>query len=327
MARKQKTLDQTLVYLEIIKRIPHRSSISTHDLITSLSAAGIDVPLLTLQRYLKVLTESGVVPIRCDRSSRPYSYRMDADASPYLFSQLTPQESLLLKLAQENLRNQLPAHITKSFDPIFEAANESLLTKEKCRRESAWVKKVAVISNTLPQIPPSFKERLFNAVSEALYDDRKLKITYRRIDNTEKTGTVSPLGLVQQDHRLYLVCRFNGYDNIRHLPLHRMLDATVLKEKVEKPANFDLNRYIRERHFNYSSDEIQTIRLTIEFTNPDMVVYLTESPLTRTQLISKIGPSSWRLTAQLEDSLLLDGWIAMWKEGAGMTKIEKQRQQ
>lgn len=39
MAREQKTLDQTLVYLEIIKRIPRRSSVSTQDLLNSLASA------------------------------------------------------------------------------------------------------------------------------------------------------------------------------------------------------------------------------------------------------------------------------------------------
>ena len=323
MAREQKALDQTLVYLEIIKRIPRRSSVSTQDLLNSLAAAGIELPLLTLQRYLKVLTDSDVVPVRCDRSSRPYSYRMDVDASPYLFSQLTPQESLLLKLAKENLRNQLPSHITKAFDPIFEAADENLVKKDRTRKERAWLKKVAVVANSLPQIPPTFKARLFDTISEALYDDRKLEITYRKLDKVEKTAVVSPLGLVQQDRRLYLVCQFDGYDNIRHLPLHRMIDATVLDEPAKKVPGFDLNVYIRERHFNYSGDEPQIIRLVLEFTNEETVDYLTESPLTRNQTITKLKEGLWRLETTIEDSLLLDGWIRMWQEAARMTKIKK----
>ena len=323
MARKQKTLDQTLVYLEIIKRIPRLSSVSTQDLKNSLATAGIELPILTLQRYLKVLTDSDVVPIRCDRSSRPYSYRMDMDASPYLFSQLTPQESLLLKLAKENLKNQLPAHITKSFDPIFEAADENLVTKGKSRKERAWLKKVAVVANSLPQIPPTFKARLFDTVSDALYDDRKLEITYRTLDKVEKTRKVSTLGLVQQDRRLYLVCQFDCYDNLRHLTLHRMIDARVLDEATTKVPGFDLSIYVQERHFNYSGDEPQIIRLVLEFTNKQTVDYLTESPLTRDQTITRIEEDLWRFEATIEDSLLLDGWIRMWQEGAGITKIEK----
>ena len=323
MAREQKTLDQTLVYLEILKRIPRRRSVSTQDLLNSLAAAGIELPLLTLQRYLKVLTDSDVVPVRCDRTSRPYSYRLDVDASPYLFSQLTPQESLLLKLAKENLRNQLPAHITKAFDPIFEAADENLVSKDKSRKERAWLKKVAVVANSLPQIPPTFKARLFDSVSEALYDDRKLEITYRTLDRVEKTRKVSPLGLVQQDRRLYLVCQFESYDNIRHLPLHRMIDATVLAEAASKVPGFDLNLYVRERHFNYSSDEPQMIRLVLEFTKVQTVNYLTESPLSRDQTIKEINSSLWRLEATVEDSLLLDGWIRMWQDAAGISKVEK----
>ena len=323
MARDQKTLDQTLVYLEIIKRIPRRSSVSTQDLLNSLAAAGIELPVLTLQRYLKVLTDSDVVPIRCDRRSRPYSYRMDVDASPYLFSQLTPQECLLLKLAKENLSNQLPAHISKSFDPIFETVDENLVSRHKNRKEKAWLKKVAVVANSLPQIPPTFKARIFDTISEALYDDKKLEIVYRNVDKAVKKHMVTPLGLVQQDHRLYLVCQFEGYDNIRHLPLHRMDDAALLAEAATPVPNFDLKRYINERHFNYSGDELRNIHLVLEFTNEQTAMNLREAPFTRNQTITELASGGYRLEADLEDSILLDGWINTWQEIAGITKVEK----
>lgn len=323
MAREQKALDQTLVYLEILKRIPRRSSVSTQDLLNSLAVAGIELPLLTLQRYLKVLTDSDVVPIRCDRSSRPYSYRMDMDASPYLFSQLTPQECLLLKLAKENLRNQLPAHISKSFDPIFETVDENLVSSDKNRKEKAWLKKVAVVANTLPQIPPTFKVRIFDTISEALYEDKKVKIAYRNINKAIKKHVVTPLGLVQQDLRLYLVCQFDGYDNIRHLPLHRMDDATLLTEAATPAPHFDLYRYIQERHFNYSGDELRNIHLVMEFTNEKTAINLREAPFTRQQTIVQLDNGVWRLEADLEDSILLDGWINTWRDIAGITKVEK----
>ena len=322
MAREQKTLDQTLVYLEIIKRIPRRSSVSTQDLLNSLASAGINLPLLTLQRYLKVLTESDVVPIRCDRSSRPYSYRLDMDASPYLFSQLTPQECLLLKLAKENLKNQLPAHISRSFDPIFETVEDNLVSRDKTRKEKAWLKKVAVVANSLPQIPPTFKARIFDTISEALYDDKKLEITYRNIDKAVKKHVVTPLGLVQQDHRLYLVCQFDGYNNIRHLPLHRMDDATMM-EAANPVQHFDLEQYIRERHFNYSGDELRTIHLVMDFTNEQTAMNLREAPFTRHQTITELENGTYRLEADLEDSILLDGWINTWREIAGIVKVEK----
>lgn len=323
MAREQKTLDQTLVYLEIIKRIPRRSSISTQELLNSLAAAGIELPLLTLQRYLKVLTESDVVPIKCDRSSRPYSYRMEMDKSPYLFSQLTPQECLLLKLAKENLRHQLPSHVTKSFDPIFETASTNLVTNTRNAKEREWLKKVAVVTNSLPQIPPTFKARIFDTVSEALYEGRKVTITYRNQDKAIKEHTVSPLGLVQQDHRLYLVCQFDGYDNVRHLPLHRMDDARITDFQAQQPKGFDLSSYIRERHFNYSGDELRTIHLVMEFTSENTAWNLEEAPFTRNQTITRLEDGTFRLEADLEDSILLDGWINTWRDIAGITKVEK----
>ncbi|MBO5658669.1 MAG: WYL domain-containing protein [Duodenibacillus sp.] len=323
MARERNTLDQTLVYLEILKRIPRRSSASTQDIRNSLACAGIDLPLLTLQRYLKVLADSDVVPVRCDKSSRPYGYRMDADASPYLFSKLSPQESLLLKLAKEHLRHLLPAHVTRAFAPLFESADEALGQPSSGRKERSWLHKVAVVANSLPQIPPTFNIRLFEVVTTALYEDKQLVVTYQNSRKEVKTRTLSPLGLVQQDRRLYLVCQYDGYDTIRHLAMHRIKDARRIETNAVRPKGFALNTYIAERHFNYSGDALRPIRLVMEFTQEKLADYVTESPFTREQRLTRLPDRSFRLEATIEDSLMLDAWIHTWRELGGIVRVEK----
>lgn len=56
---------------------------------------------------------------------------------------------------------------------------------------------------------------MFDAVSEALYYNRWLNIDYSNAHGTRRQVEVMPLGLAQQGSRLYLVCRFKGYDNER----------------------------------------------------------------------------------------------------------------
>ena len=131
------------------------------------------------------------------------------------------------------------------------------------------------------------------------------------------------MGLVQQDIRLYLVCRFDGYTDIRHLALHRISDATLLNELAQKERNFDIKTYVKEHHFNYSNEYTRTVLLTIEFTNEATALNLTEAPFNRTQTIKKLNNGHYELNVEIEDSLLLSGWVNTWKDIAGIVRIEK----
>ncbi|WP_424783576.1 WYL domain-containing protein [Paraburkholderia sp.] len=52
-----------------------------------------------------------------------------------------------------------------------------------------------------------------------------------------------PLDLAQQDSRLYLVCRYEGYDNKRNLALHRIVSAETANMRFERPEDFERQKY------------------------------------------------------------------------------------
>lgn len=324
MARQMNAINQAMLYLEIIKRIPRHRFISTLEIQNSLRASGIEVQILTLQRYLKQLYESANLPIERDDRSRPYCYRMGTDSTPFPFTKLSPQEALMLRLIEANLKYQLPGKLNRAMEPFFDAAKNILNdVPGRVTHENEWLNKVAVVSNSLPQIPPNIKPRIFEAVSNALFENKKLKITYHNADGQEKTKTVSPMGLVQQDIRLYLVCRFDGYTDIRHLALHRITEAELLNEPTQKEKNFDIKQYVQEHHFNYTNEQTRLITLTLEFTSDATALNLTEAPFNKTQKITRLKNGHYLLTVNIEDSLLLTGWINTWKEKAGILRIEK----
>lgn len=324
MARQMNAINQAMLYLEVIRRIPRHRFISTIEIQNSLRASGINVQILTLQRYLKQLYESGNLPLERNDTGRPFSYRMGTDSTPFPFTKLSPQEALMLRLIEANLHYQLPGKLNRAMEPFFDAARQTLSeTQGKITHENEWLNKVAVVSNTLPQIPPSIKPRIFEAVSNALFENKKLKITYQNAEGKEKTKTVSPMGLVQQDIRLYLVCRFDGYQDIRHLALHRIRNAELLTEPAQKEFNFDIKTYVKEHHFNYTNSETKMVRLTLVFTNEATALNLTEAPFNRTQKIEKLEDGRYRLTVKIEDTLLLDGWINTWRDIAGIESVEK----
>jgi len=50
---------------------------------------------------------------------------------------------------------------------------------------------------------------------------------------------------------MYLVCRFDGYDNERSLALHRILTARTSTLIFERPKDFDLKQYDNDGRFGY----------------------------------------------------------------------------
>lgn len=324
MARQMNAINQAMLYLEVIKRIPRHRFISTVEIQNSLRASGIEVQTLTLQRYLKQLYESGNLPLERDDRTKPYSYRMGTDTSPFPFNKLSPQEAMMLRLIEANLRYQLPGKLNKAMEPFFDAARQTLSEVQgRLSHENEWLNKVAVVSNNLPQIPPDIKPRIFEAVSNALFENKKLRLTYHNTAREEKTKTVSPIGLVQQDIRLYLVCRFDGYTDIRHLALHRISEAELLSEPAQREKNFNIKKYVKDHHFNYSDEHSHFVWLALEFTNEATALNLTEAPFNRSQKIEKNANGHYVLTVEIEDSLLLDGWINTWREPAGIIRVDK----
>lgn len=321
MPRSSTATNEALIIIAILKRIPRNRFISTSEIGRSLHEAGIDLEPRRLQRMLQNIAAEDELHIECDRRSKPFGYRQRVPQSDLSATSLKPQESLLLRLAEEHLKYQLPAQLVSAMAPLFEAARLSLKEEGSTARASAWLKKVAFVSGTVPMQPPKIKQRIFSAVSEALYRESKLRIRYCNSVDDEIEAAVSPLGLVQQEQRLYLVCRFDGYDNVRHLALHRIEEAEVLDFAAERPKGFSLDKYIAERHFNFSNG--RKIRFVMEFLNAATAKNLQETPFNSTQRLVRLPDGAWRLTAVMDDTVLLDGWIAAWKTLAGIRRAEK----
>ncbi len=312
---------EALLVLTVLRLIPRHGWISTPQLEQSLAEAGYQIESRRLQRMLQSLRNHEEFGVECNTKSKPFGYRRRVSDSDLASTRLRPQESLLLRLAEEHLKYQLPSPILKSLAPLFDAARLSLNETGSTARQRDWLGKVAFVPDSVALMPPKILPRIFDAVSEALYRDSKLEIEYVNAKNNSSTHIVSPLGLVQQEHRLYLVCRFDNYDNVRHLALHRIKSARVLDFASDRPKDFSLGKYIASRHVNYSNGG--KILFVVEFSNPDTARILTETPFNRTQTLRELPEGGWHLEAVMDDTVLLDGWVAAWKEAAGITSVEK----
>lgn len=311
MSRKTTCLDEAVTILRILQRIPKNRKITANEILDGLVAAGIPIHIRTLQRYLKAIADTPALGIECDTRTRPYGYKQSLTGGKLLEQQISVHEGLLLRLAQEHMRFMIPAELTKSLSPLFDTAQQKFNESSTTKRARDWLKKVAVVSSTLPMTAPKISPTIFNHVSEALFREVKLEVEYHNRQGRLIQGLVSPLGLVQQDVRLYLVCRFDNYDNVRHLALHRLDKATPTPFTVERPKDFKLDTYVKSRHFNYTDGTGDWVRLSFRFKEASLARNLEETPFNASQRIEQLPDGDFRLTVDLEDSPLIDGWLAV----------------
>ena len=115
-----------------------------------------------------------------------------------------------------------------------------------------------------------------------------------------------PLGLAQQGPRLYLVCRFEGFDNERSLALHRIRKAEASTLVFERPSEFDLQKYDDDGRFGFGNGK--RMRLTFCIEN-EAGFHLRETPLSQDQQVRDVGDGWMEVTATVVDSAILEWWL------------------
>lgn len=304
MVTRSDTLETVLLAIELLRRIPRGRKVTASELHRQLKDAGFDRDLRTIQRQLEMLSEH--FEIERDDRSKPYGYRWLEQAKALAVPNLTPQESLLLQLAEEHLKNLLPARLMKSMEGFFSQAKRNLGPESSARLEREWPGKVRVVATSQPLLPPKIVPSVFEVVSEALYSNRWLYLDYQNSGGIRNKVEVMPLGLVQQGPRLYLVCRYRGYDNERNLALHRTLSAEMSTLTFDRPKEFNLKKYDDDGRFGFGDGE--KISLTFHIAR-DAGLHLLESPLSNDQQVIHLEGGALEITATVVSSAMLDWWL------------------
>lgn len=311
MSERQNNLETVRLTLELLKRIPRNGKISAPELKRQLDGAGLVRELRTIQRQLEELSQH--FEIDRDDRAKPYGYRWKDQARGLSLPMMNEQESLLLALAEQHLRNLLPASVLKSMEGFFSQARNKLSNVKPLgpdqrlvrSKESDWLRKVRVVSTTQPLLPPKVRPGIFEAVSDALFANLWLDVDYKNAQGSRKQARVMPLGLAHQGARLYLVARFDGFTNERSLALHRMLSATASTLTFAPPKDFDLQKFDDEGRFGFGDGKY--IKLTFRITK-NAGLQLLESPLSMDQTVNVLE-QHYEVTATVVASDLLRRWL------------------
>ena len=303
MAKRSDTIETVLLALELLHRIPRNRKVSAPELYEQLSGTKVERNLRTIQRQLEMLSEH--FEIERDDRSKPYGYRWKERARGWSLPMLSEQESLLLTLAEKQLRSLLPGSLMKSMEGFFAQARSNLGQHANAKHEREWLSKIRVVSETQPLLPPKIKPGVFEEVSNALYGNRWLNLDYKSAAGKVTKAEVMPLGLAQQGPRLYLVCRFKDYENERSLALHRINAAKALAVTFERPKDFDLQKYDADGRFGFG--EGKRIRLSFRISK-SVGAHLQETPLSPDQQATDLG-EWYEIRATVVDTAQLRWWL------------------
>lgn len=303
MSKRPDTKETVLLALELMRRIPRGRKVSAKELHEQLVATEVGRDLRTIQRQLEMLSEH--FDIERDDRSKPYGYRWKEKARGMALPTLSEQESLLLTLAEQQLKSLLPPSLLKSMEGFFVQARTNLAPYTNAKREREWLSKVRVVSTTQPLLPPKIMPGVFEQVSSALYANQWLAVDYENAAWKRTQGEVMPLGLAQQGTRLYLVCRFKDYDNERSLALNRILSAQASEFTFDRPKDFDLEQYDDDGRFGYGNG--QRIRLSFSITQK-AGQHLLESRLSEDQEVTTTD-KGYDITATVVETAQLEWWL------------------
>lgn len=304
MPKRPKNLETVVLSLEILRRIPRGRKISAGELHQQLSEMGLSRNLRSIQRLLDTLSKH--FDIERDDRDKPYGYRWKERARALSVPVLSEQESLLLTLAEQHLRNLLPAGLMKSMESFFSQARSNLTPPTSAKREREWLGKVRVVETTQPLLPPKIASGVFDQVSNALFSNRWLNLEYKNAAGVRAKAEVMPLGLAQQGARLYLVCRYRGFENERTLAIHRIIAARASTLTFERPSSFSLQRYDDEGRFGFGDGKPIKLHFRI---HKDAGLHLLESPLSTDQIAHPIG-NQYAITATVIHTAQLDWWLS-----------------
>ena len=324
MKEKEDALTTLKLSLELLKRIPKCRTITAPELRQQLIDANSEFKRAprTIQRLLETLSK--FYDIERDDSSKPYRYCWKENAKGLSLPGLSTQESLLLTLAEQQLSSLLPAKLMKSMQGFFSQARGQLNEKGQSgsfKREREWLDKVRVVSASQPLLPPKVDADVFQQVSDALYGNQWLDVDYKNAEGDRKVSRVMPLGLAQQGPRMYLVCRFEGYDNERCLALHRFISAKASTLTFERPKEFDLKRFDDDGRFGYG-DGLK-IRMSFRITK-EAGLHVVECPLSLDQQVVELD-DAYEITATVVDSAMLDWWLQAFGDSVSYLNKEKEK--
>ncbi len=307
MSDKAAVTDRLLLALAILKRLPKRGYKTVNDILNELKGENWNIERRKIQRLMQSLEASHF--IHCEASSKPFRYKLLPDSSGLSIAQLSNHESLMLRLAEEYLKDLLPPKLSRSMKSLFDHSRTRLddRTEESTKLEKQWLKKVMMLNDGPNLMPLSIDLNILETVADALYLNYELEVFYETRNGKQSEKVIRPLGLVQQGLRLYIAVNQKGRTDYYPMAIHRIKRAAMTKTRFEAPPDFELKNFVQQEKFNFGDGS----EVYVEFVllDDEAAIHLKETPLSENQTIQLLENGAIKICAKVVDSRLIDKYI------------------
>jgi predicted DNA-binding transcriptional regulator YafY len=215
--------------LSILMMLQIRGQITAHEL-----AQRLEVSERTIYRDIEALSTAGV-PVYAERG--PGGGCMLAEGYRTNLTGLTEDEvrtlfmpGMMRPLADLGAEKALDAALLK----LLAALPSDHRRDVEHSRQRIFVDTVGWYY-TAPVSP------YLHILREAVWNDRKVRLTYRKNNGEVSERIVDPLGLVAKAGIWYMVAV--SHDDLRVFRISRVRNAEMLDEQCQRPADFDLEHY------------------------------------------------------------------------------------
>ena len=296
-----KNFPRLLDTLTILQRSGY---LTTTQIRERLAARGHEVTQRTVQRDLEDLAR--VYPLECDTSLKPFSWKWRRQASRMSLPGMDWPEAVSFHLLGAYLDGVLPDSVKESIAPYLSEADRKLSQHFVNLPLKRWPERVRVLPSGMTFVAPKVSAEVHRAFTEAVLLGRRLKVRYKGFEQSKaKSYTLSPLGLVQNGVVLYAPVRFEDYEDVRTIALHRITHAEMLEAESGIDA-FDLSAWIDSGVMGFGGDELIDLQVRL-FDN--VGVLLIEMPLAKDQCITEEAPGVHLIRATVRDTAQLRRWL------------------
>lgn len=251
-------------------------------------------------------------------------YSWNTKSPKLLINSLSSAQAVGLGVLQKVGMGLMPHALAKDLEPLFqgihgnqvfrrmddEHVTHQVTNKEAKAAEQKWLKKIAILSETIGFVAPEVSPHVEKVIHQALYDEQIIEMTYRT-----KRHLVKPLALLQRGVRRYLIgIARGGSDQPQSFSVGRIGSAKVVNvpdyTSISGGEDFDVQAFARKglAHPVYDEDLLGTeIELEL-WVDEGTYSWIKETPIEKNQTAKPMdGGYRLQVTTVLREELVF--WI------------------
>lgn len=268
-------------------------------------AADVEVTTKTIQRDIDFMRERLRLPIAYDQEGGGYRFTQPISSFPMV--ELTEAELVSVFIGQKALAQYKGTH----FEAPLRSALEKLTSNLTGRLTMSWNDLDALVSFKSFEISP-VDLSTFQTVSEAVRQSVELSFDYRKLDSAKyERRTLQSYHLACVLDQWYVIGFCLKRKALRTFVLARMKNATLGTAQFERPANFSIEKHLKDSFGVFTAKGSHTVRLRFD---PFAAQLVSERIWHPSQKIQELADGGLELTLQLSSLLEIEPWVLSWGE-------------